>query len=258
MGNLWLTYAWLDNENEDVDFVIQELRHAGLDVHYDRRHVIPGQRLWPQIDKGISDPTVTDAWAIYVTEHSLRSEPCQEELAYALDRALRTRGSEFPIIGIFPRPIDRALIPSSIATRLYVNTQSKDWVAQVFDGVSKQRREVAKAVSPFVAKVHQAHNIIEVRPRAGRWAPFLAAVPKTEKSRITMILAGPSDIVQTGGMSHYSDFENEQFVGRALHSAITPETSAFLSFNGELPTVLAFGQPPDQILIFETRIFQRV
>jgi TIR domain len=258
MGKLWLTYAWIDNENEDVDFIIQQLKRAGLDVYYDRRQVIPGQRLWPQIDKAITDPLATDAWGIYVTEHSLRSEPCQEELAYALDRALRTRGSDFPIIGIFPRPIDRSLIPSSIATRLYVNIQNKDWVEQVTDGVRKQRREASKVVAPFVAKVHQAQTTIELRPRAGRWAPFLAAVPKAGQSRLNIVLSGPADIVPMAGMSSIGDFENEEFIGKVLHAAITPEMSAFISFDGGLPKVLAFGQPPDQILIYETGAFQRV
>jgi transposase len=31
-------------------------------------------------------------------------EACSGELAYALDRALRARGANFPIIGIFPEP----------------------------------------------------------------------------------------------------------------------------------------------------------
>ena len=58
---LWLTYAWVDNEDADVDHVIRELGQAGLDLHFDRRQIIPGQRLWPQIDKEISDPKRTDA-----------------------------------------------------------------------------------------------------------------------------------------------------------------------------------------------------
>jgi hypothetical protein len=115
---LWLTYAWKDNQDQDVDHVIHELQRTGLEVAFDRAHIIPGQRVWFQIDKGILDPA-TDAWAILATENSLSSEACLEELAYALDRALRTRGADFPLIGIFPAPIDRALIPSAIATRLY-------------------------------------------------------------------------------------------------------------------------------------------
>ena len=95
------------HQDQDVDHVVGELKRVGLDVAFDRAHIIPGQRLWSQIDKGISDPQ-TDGWAILATENSLSSEPCLEELAYALDRALRTRGAEFPLIGIFPAPIASA------------------------------------------------------------------------------------------------------------------------------------------------------
>ena len=91
-SKLWLTYAWKDNEQEDVDHIVAELRRAGIDVRYDRVQLLAGRRLWDQIDASIRDPDIA-AWAIYVTEHSLRSEPCQEELAYALDRTLRTRPS---------------------------------------------------------------------------------------------------------------------------------------------------------------------
>jgi hypothetical protein len=66
MTKLWLTYAWKDNQDQDVDHVVQELQKVGLEVAFDRAHIIPRQRLWPQIDKGISDPA-TDAWAILAT-----------------------------------------------------------------------------------------------------------------------------------------------------------------------------------------------
>ena len=102
MGKLWLTYAWSDNAQQDVDFVAQELRGAGVDVKLDRWTVGAGKRLWEQIDHSIRDPKECDGWAIYLTQSSLTSQPCLEELAYALDRALGTRGQAFPLIGISP------------------------------------------------------------------------------------------------------------------------------------------------------------
>ncbi|MDO8358714.1 MAG: TIR domain-containing protein [Devosia sp.] len=93
---LWLTYAWKNNDDGQIDHVIAELeRQQGLTLGYDRVQLLAGRRLWEQIDAAITDPA-TDAWATYVTRESLESEPCQEELAYALDRALRTRGGVFP------------------------------------------------------------------------------------------------------------------------------------------------------------------
>ena len=46
---LWLTYAWKDNEDKDIDFIVQKLDEAGLEVKFDRRNLVPGQRLWVQI-----------------------------------------------------------------------------------------------------------------------------------------------------------------------------------------------------------------
>jgi hypothetical protein len=155
MTKLWLTYAWKDNEDQDVDHVIQELKRVGLQVGFDRAHIIPGQRLWTQIDKAISDPE-TDAWAILATENSLRSEPCLEELAYALDRALRTRGTDFPLIGIFPAPIDRAIIPSAIATRLYVTLQQPNWPALVAAGAQKRKPTAATNAVAVEIEIVQA------------------------------------------------------------------------------------------------------
>ena len=80
---LWLTYAWKDNEDAQVDHVYHELIDAGLDVRLDRTQLTVGQRLWPQIDAGITDPEKCGGWAIYATKKSLESEPCLEEIAYA-------------------------------------------------------------------------------------------------------------------------------------------------------------------------------
>jgi hypothetical protein len=42
-------------------FLIQELDKVGIDVHFDRRNLIPGQHLWTQIGGAITDPAVCDA-----------------------------------------------------------------------------------------------------------------------------------------------------------------------------------------------------
>ena len=47
---------------------------------------IPGQRLWSQIGGVITDPAECDAWAIILMPNSIQSQPCIEELSYALDR----------------------------------------------------------------------------------------------------------------------------------------------------------------------------
>ncbi|MDG1118045.1 MAG: toll/interleukin-1 receptor domain-containing protein [Flavimaricola sp.] len=136
-AKIWLTYAWKDNDDQEVDFIIQELEEKGLEVGFDRAKLLAGRRLWDQIDEHISDSEL-DAWAIIVTRNSLKSEPCQEELAYALDRSIRLKGSTFPLIGIFPEPLDRELIPSSLATRLYVTLDNNEWADKIVSAATQK------------------------------------------------------------------------------------------------------------------------
>ena len=32
MASIWITYAWNDNKDQDIDFIAQELRAVGLTV----------------------------------------------------------------------------------------------------------------------------------------------------------------------------------------------------------------------------------
>ena len=114
MNKLWITYSWADNEGQDIDFVAQELSSVGISVKLDRWTIRAGSRLWDQIHEFISSKDHCDGWLLVATENSLASEPCREEFAYALDRALHTRGEVFPVIALFPRRVDHDLVPPAI------------------------------------------------------------------------------------------------------------------------------------------------
>ncbi len=180
---LWLTYAHADNKDKDVDFIAQELRRTGIAVHLDRWEIKPGERLWDRIEAGIK---ACDAWMIYATENSTASPWCREELAWALDRALTTKGSTYPIIALFPGGFDSSILPSSLKVRLGVSTTDDDWRERVLSAVAGRSPQIdTPALAPYVIKVHplamggQYRFAIEVRPRAGVWSPFIAAVPAT-------------------------------------------------------------------------------
>ena len=68
---VWLSYAWIDNQDQDVDFVVQELEARGLDVRIDRTSIGAGRRLWEQIESFITSPNECDAWLWYATQNSL-------------------------------------------------------------------------------------------------------------------------------------------------------------------------------------------
>jgi TIR domain len=100
VGKLWITYARKDNEEGDFDYLVHELARIGVVAVYDKIALVPGQKLWPQIDKQITKGDLV-GWAILLTPKSLESEACLEELVYALDRALSVKGEAFPLLGIF-------------------------------------------------------------------------------------------------------------------------------------------------------------
>jgi len=190
MATIWLTYAWADNTQGDVDFVAQELINVGLRVKLDRWTIEAGKRLWEQIGNFIQNPTECDAWVLYATPNSLGSEACKEEFAYALDQALQARGDTFPVIGLFPSPVDKALIPPGIRTRLYVSTNDPDWKERIKAAAEKRSPDIEHpSILPYALQVHDPkpgsqRYVIEVRPRAGTWAPFVAAVPISEKDKL--------------------------------------------------------------------------
>lgn len=199
--SIWLTYAWEDNEEGDVDFIAQELVRAGLEVKLDRWNIAAGKRLWEQIETFIQDPSESDGWVFYATQISLGSEACKEEFAYALDRALDKRGGNFPLIALFPSSVDRSLIPAGIKTRLYVSINDPSWKERIVAAVEKRETNINKLeVEPFYITVHKltkkrgvASYAIEVRPRGGTWAPFFAAVPIDEKDHVSPYLGhGPA------------------------------------------------------------------
>src|SRR5690349_13983411 len=94
---LWITYAGVDNQQGNFDYLTQELGNVGIEARYDKIALIPGQRLWDQIAQEITQSPI-GGWASLVTANSLTSQACQEELSYALKRALEAKGAVFPLV----------------------------------------------------------------------------------------------------------------------------------------------------------------
>lgn len=250
MATVWITYAWKDNESNDVDFAAQELQSAGLTVKLDRWEIQAGKRLWEQIEKFIQDKSQCDAWLMYATANSLGSQPCKEEYAYALDRALGTRGGDFPVIGLFPASVDQALIPAGIRTRLYVSLTDPDWKERIVAAAEGRAPSITRqVVEPYAIRVHEKPTptqafCIELRPRAGTWSPFLVGVLMGEKDAVRpSILRGPAGQPPAGGVLHMTSSgpsqDNAWWLEQAQDEA-TPTQSYYL-FCDSVPSRIVFG-----------------
>lgn len=210
---LWLTYAWKDNEDKDIDFVVQELDEAGLHVRFDRRNLIPGQRLWAQIGNAIMDPANCDAWGILLTANSLRSQACIEELSYALNRALSTKGGAFPIFALL-HGVAAETLPPALKIRLCIPLGNNDWKTQTVAAVEGLAPGLPiSGLDEWVLKPHVVSDgyALEIRPRFNRISPFLVAVDLAEKNsgNVTDCLSGPANRVPTDGHMGIKWFDGE-------------------------------------------------
>lgn len=250
--SVWITYAWDDNKDGDVDFTAQEMIRAGLDVKLDRWNLTAGKRLWEQIETFIQDSAKSDGWLLYATQASLGNEKCKEEFAYALDRALEQRGSDFPIIALFPASVDNELIPAGIKTRLFVSITDPDWKERIVAAIEGRQPAITKPqIEPYaltihdLGKQHGEHSYaIEVRPRAGTWSPFIAGIPVDEKEDVSPhLLHGTSKRIPSGGMlvncGEGTSNDGRLWVTFAGNEA-TPTQSYYL-FCKKLPSFLIFG-----------------
>lgn len=251
MKTVWITYSWKDNQYYDVDFVVQELEKNGLKVKLDRWNIQAGKRLWDQIENFITNKEECDGWILYATTNSLGSEPCREEFAYALDRALNSRDSIFPVIGLFPSSIDKGLIPAAVRVRLFVTLNDSDWKERISSTIEGRSAEITRnIIQPYALDFHTLHvnnkskKVIEIRTRAGTWAPSFVAVLLSEKERINPINKyGPRGVYYQGGVKTIcGECESDDGKWWLMYAGneVTPSNSIFLVCD-QLPSQIGFG-----------------
>ncbi|MFZ6181257.1 toll/interleukin-1 receptor domain-containing protein [Nannocystis pusilla] len=249
MATIWLTYAHADNKDKDVDFIAQQLDAAGVKVHLDRWVIGAGRRLWEQIEAGIK---ASDAWMIYATQISVGSEPCKEELAYALDKALGTRGTSYPVIALFPGSVDTSILQSALKTRLCISTTDDDWKERIASAAEGRPPQIARAeLQPLVIKVHRFPGadysfVVEVRPRAGVWSPLLVAMPPGElvwREEWMLVLGGkdaPDPHAGSMLVDHRQGVQEGWAYSQVGGQQVTPSYSAYVLCK-RLPSKLLFG-----------------
>lgn len=254
MKKVWITYSWLDNEDRDVEYIAQQIRDRGFEVRMDLWDISAGQRLWEQIDKFISNPEECDGWVFYATQNSLGSEPCKEEFAYALQRALTSRSEGFPLIGLFPSAVEKELIPSGLSTRLYVSLEDQDWIERLSASIEGRKPNIHRDhLEPFAYRLHETKNgqynfVFEVRPRAGSWAQTFIAIPSNDVEQTRWIMPVTAKVSGSGRVPMFNNFsglrcttsEDGKWSICISDEDATPSKSIYLYLK-ELPASIAFG-----------------
>jgi TIR domain-containing protein len=251
MPTIWITYAWDDNTQCDVDFIVQELVRVGVQVMLGSWNIRANGRLWEQIERFIQEEKGSDAWLIYATQNSLGNKACKEEFSYALDCVFNRRGTNFPIVALFPGPVDNYLMPAGSRPYLCISLTDPEWTERVKAAAEERTPSLARPqLEPFSIQVHRDRYAadyrfaIEVRPRASTWAPFFAAVPLPEKDRVQPhIMHGPRGQVPQGCAltdTNEAPSSNDAWWVMFAQNEATPTQSYYIHCN-ELPSRLAFG-----------------
>lgn len=193
---LWISYAWADNANAEVDLVKAKLEPY-LNVKIDRTALVPGQRLWEQIAKQISDDKESDAFGIVIGKASIQSQRVAEEIGYALERALSSRVG-FPIIGLLEDGVDPAQLPPVLRIRLYVSLSSPDWVEQCVAGVNRRPPQINTSQPADVIiryHPHAAGTMIELHPRVATISRMEIGLRTVDPGEVVFFGAAPPNSI---------------------------------------------------------------
>lgn len=251
---VWITYAWADNAQGDFAYLVQELKSVGVEATYDKINIVPGQRLWDQIATRITQDPI-DGWAYLITSNSLDNESCREELAYALDRALNTKGGGFPLIGLL-HGVRIADVPPALKVRLCVSLASPNWKEEVKAGLEGRPPVVPQAAqTKYVWQLHQGYGgvptaiAVEVRPRFGEIMYWRFVIPTS--TSIVRWGYGPSEggflssnktMSVDGGACDINGVTATWF---GAGDKLSPGISAYVVFDGALPDFVGFGLASD-------------
>lgn len=244
---VWITYAWTDNRDGDFDYLVQELEKVGVTAYFDRTALVPGHRLWQQIGELITKGDY-HGWAYLVTPASLASEPCKEELEYAVNRALREE-ERFPIIGLI-HGVSFNDLPASLRTRLCISLSSPDWTEQIKASLKNHAPARSSTnLSKYVIKRilnGKTSTIYEISPRFGEIHYWCIAVPTTVQilnwgeglADGTGAISSPRQGVMDGTVT----IHDISCSFRGSGTKLTPGTAAKIEIAGGTQDFIVFGE----------------
>jgi hypothetical protein len=248
---LWITYAWNDNKEGDFDYLVQELRRVGIVAEFDRVALVPGQRLWEQISDRITNGNI-DGWAYLITNNSINSQPCLEELEYAVNRAVATKAGNFPLIGLIHN-VSFSDVPVSLKARLCVPLANPDWVEQVTAGLQLRAPYIISTPQTrFICRTYEKYNgvgksaVVEIRPRFEEVMYWRIIVPLNAK--VTKWGFGPANGEDNvaGVMTDVTEGTQGEVHGKPVTifgagDRLSASIAAKVIFQDAAPEFVAFG-----------------
>ena len=246
MPTVWITFATEDNVDGDIDYLAQEISRTGWRTRLHPLFPDEDEKMDRLMPVFLGRPEQSDAWLLYSSER-MATEGRMDRMRIALEAARAKRGS-LPTIAVEAGPPQPGIEALDLTRR--ISAENPDWrtlLRQIL--IPEQPDSAEGGLHAFVAHLHPDPTgayaqIFELRPKFGRWDPFVFAVLPEEKDRVAPRLqpngrGEPPPHAQAPVREAFSDDAEWYYVTGA--EAATPVTSYYVYLR-DLPSRLAFGQ----------------
>jgi hypothetical protein len=269
---LWISYPWINREERDFTYLVQQLKDAGVDAVYDSLQLLPDTHLWERAVQRLLGIGF-DGWLYLLTHQCYTRKTCTDELTAAIDKTIHRMGPDFPMVGLLSG-ISTQHVPPIFRVRPCVSLSDPDWRQQICDTVRnhtrKDPRPVTKNETRFVWQIHTCYcenpsmTAIEVHSKDEESIPYWRfAIPKSARlERWGQGRAGGHDISQIrfAEATGSGRYRNEDVTWFGDANIISNTESAYAVFLGPLPEFICFGPansplgPPRHMEIYWTSL----
>ncbi len=268
---LWISYPWINKEERDFTYLVEQLKSADIRAVYDSFQLMPDAHLWERAAQRLASVGF-DGWLYILTHQCFTRRTCTDELTAALDQALQRMGPDYPMIGLL-YGIAAQHVPPMLRVRPCISLSNPDWKQQLLSMIGKRacnrRKGIAREDTRFVWKIHSDYcgdpstTAVEVRSKEESIHYWRFAIPKSAQT--IRWGQGPSG---GGELSHVrfseatgsAKYGNREVNWFGAANIISNTESAYAVFSGSLPDFICFGPadspfgPPGQMEIFWTAL----
>ena len=127
--HLWVSYPWIEKKERDFQFLMPLLQDEGIEAAFDSVELLPNVHLWERTKERLLSIDF-DGWLYVLTHQCITRKDCADELVSAMDLAIRSMGTKFPMVGLV-HGIPTQYVPLKLRARPCIPLNEPDWNKQV-------------------------------------------------------------------------------------------------------------------------------
>jgi hypothetical protein len=263
---LWISYPWVSREDRDFTYLVTQLKTADIEATYDSLQLLPDMNLRERAVQRLLSVGF-DGWLYILTHQCFTRKKCADELAAAVEQALRRVGPDFPMAGLL-YGIASQHVPTALRVKPCVSLADPDWMKQlseIFRFRAAHGKRTSGAETRFVWSLHPSYcgdrsmTVIEVHARDEGIEHWRFALPRSVQP--ISWGQGPSGGkgISRVGLSEATGsgkFGSQDIFWFGAANSITRTESAYLVLSEPLPEFICFGPaqgafgPPGQLEVY--------